>query len=63
LDIIFGHHILSPYLKHRLPSEAWTSVSFNCRVLAGRGLRDGQIPRPEESYRVWCDCDPEILMS
>jgi hypothetical protein len=23
-------------------------------VLSGRGLCDGPIPRPEESYRVWC---------
>jgi hypothetical protein len=28
-------------------------------VLSGRGLCDGLIPRPEESYRVWCasGCD------
>jgi hypothetical protein len=23
-------------------------------VLSGRGLCDGLITRPEESYRVWC---------
>jgi hypothetical protein len=23
-------------------------------VLSGRGLCDGLVPRPEESYRVWC---------
>jgi hypothetical protein len=23
-------------------------------VVLGRGLCDGPIPRPEESYRVWC---------
>jgi hypothetical protein len=23
-------------------------------VLSGRGLCDGLIPRPEESYRLWC---------
>jgi hypothetical protein len=23
-------------------------------VLSGRGLCDGPIPRPEESYRLWC---------
>jgi hypothetical protein len=32
-----------------------------CRVfvLSGRGLCDGPIPRPEESYRLWCvsECD------
>jgi hypothetical protein len=28
-------------------------------VLSGRGLCDGPIPRPEESYRTWCvlECD------
>jgi hypothetical protein len=28
-------------------------------VLSGRGLSDGPIPRPEESYRLWCvfECD------
>jgi hypothetical protein len=23
-------------------------------VLSGRGLCDGLVPRPEESYRLWC---------
>jgi hypothetical protein len=37
------------------------SVSFTAFVLSGRGLCDGPIPRPEESYRVWCVsvCDRE----
>jgi hypothetical protein len=28
-------------------------------VSSGRGLCDGPIPRPEESYRLWCvsECD------
>jgi hypothetical protein len=28
-------------------------------VLSGRGLCNGPIPRPEESYRLWCvsECD------
>jgi hypothetical protein len=30
------------------------SVSCQCCVLSGRGLCDGPINRPEESYRVWC---------
>jgi hypothetical protein len=34
--------------------EAWMSVSCECRVLSNRGLCDGPITRPEESYRVWC---------
>jgi hypothetical protein len=29
-------------------------VSYECCVLSGRGLCDGLITRPEESYRVWC---------
>jgi hypothetical protein len=30
------------------------SVSCKCCVLSGRGLCDGLVPRPEESYRVCC---------
>jgi hypothetical protein len=30
------------------------SVSCECCVLSGRGLCDELVPRPEESYRVWC---------
>jgi hypothetical protein len=34
-------------------------VSCTVFVLSGRGLCDGPIPRPEESYRLWCvsECD------
>ena len=33
---------------------------FVCFVLSGRGLCDGLITRPEESYRLWCVvCDLE----
>jgi hypothetical protein len=34
-----------------------------CCVLSGRGLCDGLITRPEESYRLWhiVVCDQEIL--
>jgi hypothetical protein len=37
------------------------SVSCECCVLSGRGLCDGLITCPEESYRVWCvsECDRE----
>jgi hypothetical protein len=38
------------------------SVSCECCVLSGRALCDGLIPRPEESYRMWCVsnvCDHE----
>jgi hypothetical protein len=37
-------------------------VSCECCVLSGRGLCDELIPRPEESYRLWCVsnvCDHE----
>jgi hypothetical protein len=29
-------------------------VCCKCCMLSGRGLCDGPIPRPEESYRLWC---------
>jgi len=37
------------------------SVCFECCVLSGRGLCDGLITCPEESYRLWCVvvCDLE----
>jgi hypothetical protein len=38
----------------RITPEAWMSVFCECCVLSGRGLCDGLVPRPEESYRVWC---------
>jgi len=36
-------------------------VCCECCVLTGRGLCDGLITRPEESYRLWCvvECDLE----
>jgi hypothetical protein len=35
------------------------SLSCTMFVLSGRGLCDGPIPRPEESYRLWhvSECD------
>ena len=38
----------------RIPPEAWMFVSCECCVLSSRGLCDGLITRPEESYWVWC---------
>ena len=37
------------------------SLSFDCRVLSGRGLCNGPITSPEETYRLWCVvvCDLE----
>jgi hypothetical protein len=34
-------------------------VCRECCVLSGRGLCDGLITRPEESYRLCCVCDRE----
>jgi len=36
------------------PAGAWMSVFSECCVLYGRGLCDGLITHPEESYRVCC---------
>ena len=36
------------------PAGDMDSVSFECCVLSGRGICDGLILRPEESYRTWC---------
>ena len=45
----------------RILLRAWMSVCRECGVLWGRGLCDGLITRPEESYRLWCVvmCDLE----
>jgi hypothetical protein len=40
----------------RIPPRTWKSVSCECCVLSGRGLCDGLVTRPEESYRLWCVC-------
>ena len=45
----------------RIPPVAWMFVCCECCVLSGRGLWDGLITRPEESYRLWrvVVCDQE----
>ena len=45
----------------RIPPGAWKFVCCECCVLSGRGLCDGLITRPEESYQLWCIvvCDLE----
>jgi len=45
----------------RIPLGVWMSLCFECCVLSGRGLCDGLIIRPEESYWLWCVavCDLE----
>ena len=40
----------------RIPLGAWMSVCRECCVLSGRGLRDGLITLPEESYRLVRRC-------
>jgi hypothetical protein len=41
-------------LRVRIPPGAWMFVSCECCVLSGRGLCVGLIPRPEDSYSMWC---------
>ena len=45
----------------RIPPGAWMFVCCECCVLLGRGLCDGLITRPGESYRLWrvVVCDQE----
>jgi hypothetical protein len=45
----------------RIAPGAWMFVCCECCVLSGRGLCDGLITRPEESYRLWrvVVCDHE----
>ena len=44
----------------RIPPGAWVFVCCECCVLSGRGLCDGLITRPEESYQLWrVVCDQE----
>ena len=45
----------------RIPPGAWMFVCCECCMLSGKGLCDGLITRPEESYRLWrvVVCDQE----
>ena len=45
----------------RIPPGSWMFVCCEGCVLSGRGLCDGLITRPGESYRLWCvvECDLE----
>jgi hypothetical protein len=38
----------------RIPPWAWIFVCGECREVAGRGLWNELITRPEESYGLWC---------
>ena len=37
------------------------SGSCGCCVKSGRGLCNGLITRPEESFRVWCGCEASTM--
>jgi hypothetical protein len=39
-------------LRVRMPPGAWISLSCECCALSSRGLCNGPITCPEESYRV-----------
>ena len=51
----------SSVFRVQIPPGARMSVSCECCVFSVKGLCDGLIPRPEESYRLWCAimCDLE----
>ena len=40
-------------LRFRISRGTWMYVFSECYVLSGRGLCDGAITRPEDSYLVW----------
>jgi len=42
------------WLQVRILPWIWMSVCCECCVLSGRGLCDGLITCPEESYWLWC---------
>jgi hypothetical protein len=49
-------------VRVRISPGAWMFVSCECCVLSGRCLRDGPIPRPEESTECGgSECDHETL--
>jgi len=48
---VCGHSLAE--IEGSIALKTWMSVSCEFRVLSGRGLCDGLITRPEESYRVW----------
>jgi hypothetical protein len=50
-------------LRVGIPLGTWMFVSCECWVLSGRGFCDGPIPRPEESYRLWCVTVSDLQIS
>jgi hypothetical protein len=53
-SILYPYYFLVVYSLSQWPRGM--SVNCQCCVLLGRGLCVGLIPRPEESYQVWCVC-------
>ena len=47
---VYGHSLGG--IAGSNPAGTWIDVSYECCVLSGRGLCDGLIPLPEESYRL-----------
>jgi hypothetical protein len=47
----------------RIPPGAWMYVCCDFCVLSGRGLCDGLITRPEESYQLWCVVERDLETS
>jgi len=41
------------FYKKKIPPRTWMFVRCECCVFSGRGLCDGLITRPEESYGLW----------
>jgi hypothetical protein len=51
-------------LRVLAPRGPWVSVCCECCVLSGRGLCEGPIPRPEESYRAcFTKCDQNATVT
>jgi hypothetical protein len=46
----------------RIP-RGYGCLSCTVFVLSGRGHCDGPIPRPEESYRLWCVLESDKMKS
>jgi hypothetical protein len=49
-------------LRFRIPPGVGCLSVVSVEYLSGRGLCDGPITHPEESYRLWCVlvCDLEV---
>ena len=58
-NTVFAARLLRSWV--RIPLGAWMFVCCECCVLSGRGLCEGLITSPEESYRLWrvVVCDQE----